>query len=181
MASHIETARLILRPWEDADVAHWIAMGADERVMEFFPGLVDRTEAEAQVAHFRDRLAQNGFGWWALETKADGLFAGTIALQDVPIDLPFAPALEVGWRLSTDYWGRGYATEGARAALDFAFRELGRTEVVAMTARRNLRSQAVMQRLGMTRSVFDDFEHPRIAPGHPIRDHVLYRIARGQT
>ena len=181
MAPRIETARLILRPWIDDDVEHWVAMGADPRVMEFFPRLATEAEARSEVAWFTEGLTANGYGWWALEVRANGAFAGAIELQDVPIELPFAPAFEVGWRLSPDYWGRGYATEGGRAALDFAFRELDRAEVVAITARLNLPSQAVMQRLGMTRSTADDFDHPRIAEGHPIRPHVLYRITRPEA
>ena len=156
-------------------------MGADARVMEFFPSLVTAGKAQAQIAQFTEDLTANGYGWWALEVKANGAFAGAIALQNLLIDLPLTPALEVGWRLSPDYWGHGYATEGGRAALGFAFHELDKAEVVAITARLNLPSQAVMQRLGMTRSADNDFDHPRIAAGHPLRPHVLYRITRPET
>jgi len=101
-----------------------------------------------------------------------------IALQDVPFEAHFTPALEVGWRLRHDHWGHGYATEAARAALAFVFSELQRDEVVAMTAAINERSQRVMQRLGMTRDPNGDFEHPAVAEGHPLRPHVLYRIRK---
>jgi ribosomal-protein-alanine N-acetyltransferase len=126
----------------------------------------------------RERLERNGYGFWVVEVKGGASFVGVVALMDVPSDLPFAPALEVGWRLRYASWGRGYATEGARRLLAFAFDELERDEVVSITAAINLRSQRVMQRLGMTRDLAGDFEHPRIAPGHRIRPHVLYRLPR---
>jgi RimJ/RimL family protein N-acetyltransferase len=178
MAPRIETPRLVLRPWQDEDVEHWVAMSADPRVMEFFPSVSERFEAEAMAARLRERLEQNAYGWWVVEVKGGPLFAGAISLQDVPFESHFTPALEVGWRLVHDRWGHGYATEGAHAALDYAFGTLGHHEVVAMTAAVNLRSQRVMQRLGMTHDPADDFDHPRLPEGDRLRRHVLYRIAR---
>lgn len=174
----LETPRLILREWCDADVDAWAAMGADPRVMEHFPALQGRAQSEAGAARFRIALERDGYGWWPIEIKGGAAFAGTIILQAVPFEAHFTPAIEVGWRLAHEHWGRGYATEGTRAALDFAFNELQRTEVVAMTTPVNVRSQRVMERLGMTRDPRDDFEHPRIAEGHPLRTHVLYRLKR---
>jgi RimJ/RimL family protein N-acetyltransferase len=176
VAPIIETARLILRPWKDTDVEEWVAMSADARVMEFFPSTHERADAEHTAAVMRERMARDGFGWWALEVKGGAPFAGVIALQDVPFEAHFTPAFEVGWRLAQEHWGRGYATEGARAALDFAFAELRRDEVVAMTAAINLRSQTVMRRLGMTYDEADDFDNPRLEAGHRLSRHVLYRI-----
>lgn len=150
-------------------------MGADPRVMEFFPSTYDRVQAEASASRMRERLDRNGYGWWVLEVKGGPAFAGVIALQDVPFEAHFTPALEVGWRLIYEQWGHGYATEAARAAIDFAFSDLGRTEVVAMTAAINLRSQRVMQRLGMTYDATDDFENPLPDVGDRLRPHVLYR------
>jgi len=178
VAAIIETARLILRPWRDADVDEWVAMSADPRVMEFFASTQERADAETAAAVMRERMDRNGFGWWALDVKGGASFAGVIALQDVPFGAPFTPAFEVGWRLAHEHWGRGYATEGARAALEFAFAELQHEEVVAMTAAVNLRSQMVMRRLGMTHDETDDFDHPRLALGHRLRRHVLYRASR---
>ena len=182
MAPTLESQRLILRPWRDEDVEPWVTMSADERVMEFFPSTYDRAEAKAQAARMRERLDRNGYGFWVLEVK-DGLpFAGFIALAEVPFDAHFTPALEVGWRLPYAAWGHGYATEGARLALSFASDRMNRTEVVSMTAAINLRSRRVMERLGMTREEADDFDHPRLAVGHRLRRHVLYRIGvRGPT
>ncbi|HEY0797562.1 MAG TPA: GNAT family N-acetyltransferase [Candidatus Baltobacteraceae bacterium] len=173
-----ETERLIVRPWRDEDLEPWIAMHIDKRVMEFFPPGHDRVRAQADVAAFRSRLERDGYGWWAVEVKGFAPFAGSVALQDVPFTAHFTPALEVGWRFAYDHWGRGYATEAARAVLTFAFNELAADEVVAMTAAINLRSQRVMQRLGMTRDPNDDFEHPRTDLGSPLRAHVLYRKRR---
>ena len=178
MAERIEAQRTILRAWRDDDLEPWAAMNADPRVMEFFPALYDRDAAYAMAERLRAALARDGYGWWVLEIKGGAAFAGAIALQAVPFAAAFTPALEIGWRLPYDQWGRGYATEAAGAALTFAFGELGRDEVVAMTAALNLRSQRVMRRLGMTRDARDDFDHPRIAAGSPLRPHVLYRIGR---
>ncbi len=177
-ASVLRTSRLILRPWVDADVDAWAALNADPRVMEFFPSTYDRARSESSAAAMRRDLARDGYGWWALEVAGGAAFTGVVALQQVPFQAPFTPALEVGWRLAHDYWGRGYATEGAHAALDFAFDALGRDEVVAMTARPNLRSQRVMQRLGMRHDSCDDFDNPMLEADHPLRRHVLYRVRR---
>lgn len=177
-APTILTPRLQLRAWRDSDIEPWIAMGADERVMEFFPGTYDRAKAISVAALIRAALDANGYGWWVLEPKTGPPFGGVVALQDVPFEAPFTPAIEVGWRLPYELWGKGYATEGARAALDFAFERLGVREVVAMTSALNLRSQRVMERLGMTREPADDFDHPRIEAGNRLQRHVLYRLKR---
>ena len=172
----IETPRLILRDWRDADVEAWVAINGDPRVTEFFPTNYTREFSEASAAAIRAQLARDGFGWWALEVRGGPPFIGSIALQAVPFQAAFTPANEIGWRLSAEEWGRGYATEGARAALDYALTELKWPEVVAFTAAPNLRSQRVMERLGMTHDANDDFDHPKIEAGHPLRRHLLYRI-----
>jgi 3-dehydroquinate dehydratase/shikimate dehydrogenase len=174
----IQTHRLILRPWRDEDVAPWADMNADERVMEFYTNTYTREHAREMAAYLRMRLEQDGYGYWVVEIKEGSRFAGILALQNVPFEAHFTPAFEIGWRLQFDAWGHGYATEGARALLDFAFDELHRDEVVAMTAVLNVRSQRVMERLGMTHEPADDFENPRVEPGHRLRPHVLYRIRR---
>ncbi len=171
----LETARLTLRPWRDSDLEPWIAMGADPGVMEFFPSPYDREQASALAGRMRERLTEDGYGWWIVDVKGGAAFAGIVCLQNVPFEAPFTPALEIGWRLTRPHWGHGFATEGARAALAFAFDRLGAAEVVAMTAAINVRSRRVMERLGMTHDPRDDFEHPRIEPGHRLRSHVLYR------
>jgi len=171
----LRTARLTLRPWRDDDVAAWAAMSQDPRVAEFFPPRSPEQHVR-DAALLRARLEANGYGWWVLEANHVAPFAGIIALQMVPDDLVFAPAMEVGWRLRSEYWGRGYATEGARAALRYGFDVLRQPEIVAMTAAVNLRSQRVMERLGMQRDAAADFDHPRVAEGDRLRPHVLYRL-----
>jgi RimJ/RimL family protein N-acetyltransferase len=177
-APKLQTERLVLRAWRDEDVAPWVEMSADPRVMEFFPSILTPAEAEKTAVRMCDLLTRDGFGWWALDVKGGAPFIGVIALQMVPFDAAFTPAMGVGWRLAFEHWGRGYATEGARAALRFGFEALDQAQIVAMTAAVNLRSQHVMERLGMARDPVDDFDHPRLADGHPLRPHVLYRLRR---
>jgi ribosomal-protein-alanine N-acetyltransferase len=172
----IETPRLILRDWRDEDVEAWVKLNADARVTEFFPKAYTRELSEAGAAAIRAQLSRDGFGWWALEMRGGPPFIGSIALQAVPFQAPFTPANEIGWRLAAEHWGRGYATEGARAALEFAFNELKWPEVVAFTTASNVRSQRVMERLGMTHDSNDDFDHPKVEERHPLRRHLLYRI-----
>jgi RimJ/RimL family protein N-acetyltransferase len=174
----LETPRLLLRPWMDSDVEPWVAMCADDRVMEFFPSTYDRERAESTAVRLRENIERKDYGWWVIDAKDGPPFVGVVALQDVPFEAHFTPALEVGWRLGYAHWGRGFATEAASRVLDFAFADLGRDEVVAMTAKINERSQRVMLRLGMTRDARDDFEHPNLKPGHRLRPHVLYRARR---
>ncbi len=172
----IATSRLLLRDWRDSDVEAWVQMNADPRVTEFFARDYTRELCEASAAVMREQLERNGFGWWVVELRGGAAFAGVIVLQAVPFEARFAPAKEIGWRFGVEHWGRGYATEGARAALGYAFGELAWPEVVAFTAASNRRSQRVMERLGMTHDPADDFDHPNVAPSHPLRRHVLYRI-----
>jgi RimJ/RimL family protein N-acetyltransferase len=178
MAPQIETKRMLLRPWRDVDVEAWVAMNSDPQVMEFFNGIDARVDLEAAAERLRARLVRDGYGWWIAELRESGAFAGVLALQDVPPDLPVAPAIEIGWRLVPEFWGNGYATEGAHSLLEFAFAKLEKNEVVAFTAAINRRSQRVMERLRMRRVPDDDFDHPRIAEGNRLRPHVLYRITR---
>ncbi len=172
----LETPRLLLRSWRDSDVDPWVELSADPRVMEHFPSTYTRAQSEASLVRMRERLERDGYGWWPVEVKGGASFVGVIVLQEIPFDSHFTPAMEIGWWFAYDHWGNGYATEGARAALDFAFGELQRSEIVAITTPVNVRSQRVMQRLGMTRDPNDDFDNPYIAAGHPLRRHVLYRL-----
>jgi len=174
----IETPRLILRDWRDSDVEAYVQMNADPRVTKFFPHRYTRERSETTAAMIREQLARNGYGWWAVEVRGGTPFAGVIALQAVPFQAPFTPANEIGWRFAFEHWGKGYATEGARAALEFAFDELKWPEVIAFTAASNIRSQRVMERLGMTHDPRDSFDHPKIESGHPLRRHVLYRVRK---
>jgi 3-dehydroquinate dehydratase / shikimate dehydrogenase len=151
-------------------------MNADPRVTEFLRHTYTRELSEAQAYAMREKLQHFGYGWWTVEVRGGTPFAGVICLQDVPFEASFTPAREIGWRFAYEHWGHGYATEGARAALEFAFERLHWDEVVAFTSASNLRSQRVMERLGMTYDPGDDFDNPRVEIGDPLRRHVLYRI-----
>jgi RimJ/RimL family protein N-acetyltransferase len=175
----IETPRLRLRPLTDGDIEPWVALFTDPETTRYVtPVPLGRETAEASFGYYRAAFAAKGYGWWAAEKKDDAAFAGAIMLQDVGFTAAFTPAIEVGWVLAPNHRGHGYATEGARAALDHAFTAMKLDEVVALTTATNLPSQRVMQRLGMTHDEADDFDHPQITEG-PLRHCVLYRVSRG--
>lgn len=180
VAPELRTERLWLRPWSAADLAPFARLNADARVMEFMPGVLSRAESDARVADMNAQLAERGFGLWAVEVPGVAPFIGFVGLAVPRFTAAFTPCVEVGWRLAAEHWGKGYATEAARAALAFGFGTLALHEVVSFTAVINRRSRAVMERLGMTRDPAEDFDHPSLAAGHPLRRHVLYRIRPGQ-
>lgn len=174
----LETPRLRLRGWRDGDVEAWIAMNADARVREFFPSVASREESLDVAGRLRSALERDGYGWWVVERKREPGFAGVIALQPIPFEAHFTPVHEIGWRLPFEAWGHGYASEGAAAAMRFAFEQLHLDGIVAITASINRRSRAVMERLQMTHDPRDDFDHPRVESGHRLQRHVLYRATR---
>jgi RimJ/RimL family protein N-acetyltransferase len=174
----LRTERLVLRNWRAADLEPFARLNADPRVMEHFPALLKRAESDVLAARIRAHLEERGFGLWAVEVCGVTPFAGFIGLSVPSFEAHFTPCVEVGWRLAAELWGRGYATEGARAALDFGFGRLELGEIVSFTVPANLRSRQVMERLGMRCSPNDDFEHPELPTGHALRRHVLYRVAR---
>ena len=174
----IETERLLLRQWRDEELEPFAALNADPIAMEFFPSVIDRDESDTAAEKIRTTIAERGWGLWAVEVVATGDFIGFTGLWSVPApEFRFAPAVEVGWRLAREHWGHGYATEAARAAVEFGFTELVLEEIVSMTTVANIRSRRVMEKLGMTRDPADDFEHPRVPEGHPTRPSVLYRLS----
>ncbi len=181
MANMIEftTARLRLRQWCDADRAPFAKLNADRKVMEFFPATMDREASDTMVERWTAQIAERGWGLWATELKASGKFIGFIGLQIPATTLPFGPCVEIGWRLAAAHWGKGYATEGGRAVLGIGFGMLNLPEVVSFTAIGNLRSRAVMQRIGMHDSG-ETFEHPGVPAGNPLRLHCLYKISAAQ-
>ncbi|MGA5133749.1 GNAT family N-acetyltransferase [Streptomyces olivoreticuli] len=172
--TELRTARLALRPWRETDLAPWAAMNADPEVREHLGPVLSREQSDASVARFRAEFEERGFGWWAVEVLATGEFIGFAGLDEVDDGMPFT-GVEIGWRLARPSWGHGYATEAARAALDFGFGTLGLPEILAVTTATNLRSRAVMSRIGMTRDPADDFDDPG-APEGPLRPNVVYRI-----
>lgn len=172
----IVTDRLLLRQWTDADRAPFAAMNADPCVRAHFPRLLTGTESDASVETQRRSIAATGFGFWAVERRSDGAFIGFTGLQRVDVGGAIADDVEIGWRLARAYWAMGYAAEAARVALDLAFTRLDLPRVVAMTVAGNTRSWGLMARLGMTRRAELDFDHPFVAPGHPLSRHIVYVI-----
>lgn len=176
----LRTDRLILRRWRPGDREPFAALNADPEVMEHFPATMSRVESDAFVDRVESRFDELGFGLWALEVAATGEFIGFTGLSIPGFTAPFLPGVEVGWRLVRPAWGRGYATEAARRALEVGFADIDLPEIVSFTATTNLRSQAVMARIGMTRDPADDFDHPSLPAGHRLRRHVLYRVTKEQ-
>lgn len=174
----LRTDRLYLRSWLPGDRQLFAQLNSDPRVMGFFPGLLSQQESDARADRIEEHFRQHGFGLWAIEIPGLTPFAGFLGLSIPRFDAHFTPCIEIGWRLAGAYWNRGYATEGARAALDFGFRWLQAEEIVSFTVPLNVRSRRVMEKLGMTHSPNDDFDHPLLPEGHPQRRHVLYRLKR---
>lgn len=170
----ILTDRLILRPWEDRDRDAAWAMALDEAVMRYLPAL-DRAGSDAMVDRFMAMQAEHGHTFWVVERRADGAFLGMCGMAQ-----PRDPLVEyeVGWRLARHAWGHGYAQEAARATLDWAWANRAMATIVAITVPDNRASWTLMERIGMTRRAEDDFEHPSLPEGHPLRPHILYRIER---
>jgi len=175
----LRTERLLLRRWRDSDLDPFAAINADPVVMEhFFHGVRTRAETADFIGRIEQEFERRGFGLWAVEAFGVASFIGFVGLHEAVFEAPFTPAVEVGWRLARAHWGQGYATEAARAAVAFGFEQAGLAEIVSFTNVSNLRSQRVMERIGMTRDPLGNFDHPAVPPGHPIRPHVLYRIRR---
>lgn len=172
----LTTDRLILRRWRKEDREPFAALNADPQVMEHFPEPLTRSQSDAMVDRFEEGFRERGFGFWAVEIAATGSFVGFTGLSVPRFQAHFTPSVEIGWRLARAAWGHGYASEAARAALEFAFQDAGLPEVVSFTAATNLRSQAVMRRIGMARDADGDFDHPAVPEGSPLRRHVLWRM-----
>ena len=173
----LRTERLLLRPWRDTDLPEFAAQNADPEVRAHFPGTLTREESNASAAKIREHAERHGYGPFAVEIPGVAEFAGFIGLMNIGYQSSFTPAVEIGWRLGRAYWGRGYATEGARAALGFGFETVGLEEIVSVTVPANRRSWTVMERIGLKRDPAEDFDHPDLPDG-PFKRHVLYRIKR---
>ena len=174
-----ETQRLRLRQWLPKDRELFAALNAHPRVMAFFPTALDRAASDAMADRLQALITERGWGFWAAEIKETGQFIGFVGLHIPMAELPFSPCVEIGWRLAFQYWGMGLATEAAMAALSVGFEKLDLPEIISFTSVRNLRSRAVMQRLGMFETP-ETFEHPLVPVGNPLRPHYLYRLSREQ-
>jgi RimJ/RimL family protein N-acetyltransferase len=176
----IQTPRLLLRSWKDSDHAPFIAMGLDERVMEYFPSLQSEEQTRGFIKIMTEGIAERGWGLWAVEERSSSQFIGFIGLKPVMEEFPVqsfeSPTVEIGWRLRPEWWNQGFATEGALASLTFGFEMLKLKEIVSFTSLLNAPSIRVMQKIGMHRDIADDFDHPRVPEGHKLRRHLLYRI-----
>ena len=180
MGEQIRTERLLMRRWRPEDLGPFADMNADPRVMEYFPAVLEQEDSDALAARADAHLADQGWGLWALEVAAGGdrgSFVGFTGLAVPSWEAAFTPCVEVGWRLPRWAWGRGYASEAARSALRVAFVDLHLEEVLSFTAMSNERSQAVMRRIGMTRDLEGDFDHPNLPLGHPLSRHALFRLS----
>jgi RimJ/RimL family protein N-acetyltransferase len=175
--AELRTERLLLRQWRDADLEPFASLNADPETMRFFPAPPSREESDALAARARRQIEEEGWGLWAVEVVDGPSFVGFVGLARPSFEEHFTPAVEVGWRLAREHWGNGYATEAGRAALGYGFEELRLAEIVSFTSRLNEPSWRVMERLGMRHDEAGDFEHPRVPVGHPLRPHVLYRLA----
>jgi ribosomal-protein-alanine N-acetyltransferase len=177
VSPEIRTDRLLLRRWRPADLAPFAALNADPRVNEYLTGPLSREQSDERAARIDASFDRHGFGLWAVEVLNETPFIGFIGLAVPQIEAPFTPCVEIGWRLSADHWGRGYATEGARATLAFGFDIVGLREIVSYTVPANMRSRRVMEKIGMKRDPAEDFDHPSLPEGHPLERHEFYRIA----
>jgi RimJ/RimL family protein N-acetyltransferase len=173
----IETERLLLRRWRDRDREPFAALCADHRVMEFFPSTQTREQADAVIDRMSSHIERHGFGFWALEDRASGEFLGFTGLWNVSFTAAFTPAVEIGWRLAHRSWGKGYASEAARASLAFGFGTLRLPEIISFAVLANQRSRRVMERIGMIPDPSGDFDHPKLPAGHPLQRHALYRLS----
>ncbi len=171
---NLSTPRLLLRSWGDEDLEPFAALNADPRVMKYFPAPLNRDESDRLARRIQEEFRQNPFGLWAVQEKQGAPFVGFVGLKVARFEAPFTPCVEVGWRLAYAHWGKGYATEAARAALRYGFDDVGLEKVHSFCAAENTRSMAVMKRLGMR--LEGTFEHSGLSEGHPLRPHVLYSI-----
>jgi Acetyltransferases, including N-acetylases of ribosomal proteins len=176
--TEIRTERLILRRWREEDRPAFAKLNADPHVMRFFPDVRSREESDRSAQWLDDRFDIDGFGPWAVEVPGVADFIGFVGAWRLDYSMPFTSDVEIGWRLDQPYWGKGYAVEAAKAALADVFWRTEIPEIVAFTATQNEPSRRVMDKLGMVYDPAADFMHPRVAEGHPLRLHVLYRLPR---
>lgn len=175
----LKTEHLTLRPWCEQDLEPFAKLNADPKVMEYFPATLSKAESDQLVGRIKTKMDEKGWGMWAVSVPGVAEFIGFIGLNtedQISFPAPFTPAVEVGWRIAFEHWGKGYATEGAKAALAYGFETLNLGEIVSFTAVQNMRSRRVMERIGMHHDPRDDFDHPKLPEGHSLRKHVLYRL-----
>ena len=171
----ITTDRLLLRAWTALDLIHFAKMNANPLVMKYYPRVMTTDESDVLANKIIDKMLVNGWGFWAVELREDNTFIGFVGLNEPHYELPVKPCVEIGWRLSNDHWGKGYATEAATASMDFAFKTLKLDQIYSFTSLPNTPSRAVMERLGMT-NMKSNFNHPMIPKTHKLSEHFLFKI-----
>ncbi|HLN99569.1 MAG TPA: GNAT family N-acetyltransferase [Pyrinomonadaceae bacterium] len=181
MVHELRTERLHLRRWVPSDREPFAALNSDPKVMQHFPGVLSREESDALATRIESSFEQKGFGLWAVTVPNLAPFIGFVGLAVPRFEAHFTPCVEIGWRIAAKYWNRGYASEAAQASLKFGFETLPLEEIVSFTVPGNLPSRRVMEKIGMSHDSADDFDHPSLPAGHPLRRHVLYRIARSDA
>jgi RimJ/RimL family protein N-acetyltransferase len=174
----IKTERVLLRNWERRDREPFARLNSDAHVMEFMPARLSPAESDLMVDRIENHFRKHGFGLYALELRGEGTFIGFVGLSIPGFQAHFTPCVEIGWRLSAEHWGQGLATEAGGVVVRFAFESLALDELVSFTVSTNIRSRRVMEKIGMTHDPSDDFDHPQLPEGHPLRRHVLYRLRR---
>jgi [ribosomal protein S5]-alanine N-acetyltransferase len=172
----IETSRLTLREWQESDYEPYIALNADIQVMEFLPSVLTREQTLTQIGRISGAIGENGYGFFAVERKDNGQFIGFTGLNYVTFESDFTPCTEIGWRLSRANWDQGFATEAAKACLEFGFGKLGLNDIYAFTAFGNRRSENVMKKIGMEKT--GTFDHPLVTDGSALKTHLLYKVSK---
>lgn len=173
---NLQTERLLLRRWKESDLAPFAALNADPEVMMHFPKTLSMQETKEAIERIEKRFEEYSFGLWAVEILRTQEFIGFVGIQRPGFEAHFTPCVEIGWRLAKKFWGYGYAPEAAEVVLKDGFERIGLDEIVAMTALPNRNSMRVMEKLGMTHDKRDNFMHPLLEDGHPLQEHVLYRL-----
>ena len=176
----IETERLILRTWKKEDEDEYYRINQDPKVLEFLRGPLTMQQVKDFINFVNQQFEKIGYTLWAAEEKSSGKLMGFIGLDPLKWEAPFGPCVEIGWRLGSEFWGKGYATEGAKAALDYGFNKCGLNEIVSFTVPANIRSLRIMEKIGMHRDLKGDFAHPKLPADHPLSRHVLYRLKKEQ-
>ena len=176
----LETERLLLRRWKESDREPFAQMNADPRVMEFLPDILTREESDELIDRIENHFENHGFGLYAVEVKQEQQFIGFMGLHVATFQAHFTPAVEIGWRIASSHWNKGFSTEGSLEVVRFAFNHLRLDGLVSFTVPENVGSRRVMEKIGMTRNPADDFDHPRLPEGHRLRRHVLYRLLNPQ-
>ena len=180
MILKIKTERLILRPWKEEDLEPFFQMNSDPRVMEYFPSILSKEESDQLARGMQKKIEVGECGFWAVSVPNIAEFIGFIGLNSLILPIHLTPAVEIGWRLAFDHWGKGYATEGALACLKYGFKALKLNEIISYTVEKNAPSRAVMEKIGMHRNPADDFNLPPSPEGHSLRHAVLYRLSRNE-